>query len=324
MSNEPALWRQILRTNFSNVEKLADFLELTPAQRLLLSKCPTFTLDVPLRLAKKMAKGRLDDPLVRQFLPLLAETQDVPGFELDAVGDQKCRLESKLLKKYSGRALLVTTSACAMHCRYCFRQNFDYVTKRTFIEELEAIRKDVSIHEVILSGGDPLSLDNKILAQLFAEIGLIEHVKRVRFHTRFPIGIPERIDDEFLDLLRNQKCQIWFVTHINHPLEMDVDVCIALKKIQKLGIPILNQSVLLKGVNDSLEVLQQLCETLVNHGIQPYYLHQLDREKGIAHFEVSEVQGKELIERLSEKIAGYGVPKYVREVAGAPGKISLT
>lgn len=321
--DSPSKWRQVLRTNFTHWEKLADFLELNQEQRnTILPKSP-FALNLPLRLAEKIRKGTLEDPILRQFLPTHQESQEVLDFVNDPVGDTLCRRESKLLHKYQGRVLLVCTSACAMHCRYCFRQNFDYNVKDPlFIRELELISKDPSLHEVILSGGDPLSLSDQTLEKLLQEISQIPHVKRIRFHTRFPIGIPERIDEHFLAILKNVTKQIWFVIHTNHPQELDEEIFQALDSIRKLGIIVLNQNVLLRGVNDDVETLKHLCERLVDRGILPYYLHQLDRVKGAAHFEVSEEKGRFLIKEIAKLLPGYAVPKYVRDT-GEPSKTLL-
>lgn len=323
-TTSPAPWRQILRSNFTSWEVLADYLELSQEQQKSILAKAHFPLNLPLRLAKKIAKRTLDDPILRQFLPTIDEEKKHPLFVQDPVGDQACRIKSKLLHKYEGRVLLVCTSACAMHCRYCFRQNFDYdVTNFTFIEELEIIAKDPSIHEVILSGGDPLSLPDRTLQNLLEELAQIPHIRRIRFHTRFPIGIPERIDQQFLSLLSKIPCQIWFIIHTNHARELDEEIFTHLKRLQQLGVVLLNQSVLLRGVNDNVEVLKQLCETLVDHGILPYYLHQLDRVQGAAHFEVSEEEGRYLIQEIAKQLSGYAIPKYVREIAGAPGKTLL-
>lgn len=317
-------WRQILRQNFVRWELLADFLNLTAQQRASILDKPRFPLNLPRRLAQKIAKGTLDDPILRQFLPTIEESKIVTGFGCDPVGDEVFRKGRKLLHKYDGRVLLVCTSACAMHCRYCFRQNFDYeIENNSFIEELEEIQNDPSISEVILSGGDPLSLSNRTLQMLLYQISEIPHIRRIRFHTRFPIGIPERIDNDFIQLLNEVKCQIWFILHSNHPLELDQDVLHHLKKIQKLGIVVMNQSVLLRGVNDDHTTLKQLCEKLADNGIVPYYLHQLDRVAGAAHFEVSEEKGRALIQSLAAELSGYAVPKYVREDSGMPGKTLL-
>jgi EF-P beta-lysylation protein EpmB len=220
--------------------------------------------------------------------------------------------------------LLVTTSACAMHCRYCFRQHFDYEThKKLFEDELNIIRNDTTVNEIILSGGDPLSLDDRILKNLLEGLASIPHVKKVRFHTRFPIGIPERIDQSFLDLLQSIPLQFWFVIHTNHPNELDSDVLNALKSIQKLGIPILNQFVLLRGINDDVDVLAELCSQLADHGIMGYYMHQLDRVEGASHFEVPVEKGKELVKELAKRLPGYAVPRYVQEIAGMPSKTPI-
>ncbi len=324
MQNTPALWRQILRKNFTNWEKLADFLELSEEKRLKILKNPQFSLNLPVRLAQKITKNNLEDPILKQFLPTTEESIINPQFREDPVQDLEFRKESKLLHKYPGRALLICTSACAMHCRYCFRQNFPYETQnKEFAKEIELIRQDSTLNEIILSGGDPLSLDDALLNELLDSLDSFSHVKRIRFHTRFPIGIPERLDEDFLKILRNRRCQLWFIIHTNHPQELDDEVLAALKNVQQMGIPVLNQSVLLKGVNDDLTTQQQLCEKLVDHGILPYYLHQLDRVQGTAHFEVATNQGRQLIQSLTSCLSGYAVPKYVSEIPGFPNKTSL-
>ena len=316
-------WRTILRKNFTRVELLADFLELNEEQRAQLVFKPEFPLQVPLRLAQKMAKGTLNDPLVRQFLPLRQELQLQANFALDPVCDIDFKEEGKILQKYEGRVLLVCTSACAMHCRFCFRQHFPYETSRSFAKELAWIEQDLSIHEVILSGGDPLSLSEETLSELIEGLAKLPHIRRIRFHTRFPIGIPERIDEDFLNLITNTPQQIYFVIHCNHPRELDNDILDRLKALQRLGCIILNQAVLLQGVNDDVHTLKQLCEQLANHGILPYYLHQLDRVQSSTHFEVDEERGRILLGEISKQLPGYAVPKYVREVAGEPHKTPL-
>jgi len=320
----PPLWRQILRQNFTDITLLADFLELNQDQRQNLLARSRFALNLPKRLAYKIAKGTLEDPILKQFLPTANENAAASNFLSDPVGDGLCKKTKKLLHKYQGRVLLLCTSACAMHCRYCFRQHFEYdATNKIFEEELRMIAEDSSISEVILSGGDPLSLDNRILEDLLSRLSLLSHVRSVRFHTRFPMGIPERLDSGFLSLFGKFPFQFWFIIHSNHPNEFDEDIFKALKRVRQLGIPILNQSVLLKGVNDQFSVLFELCSKLVDNGIIPYYLHQLDRVQGAAHFEVSEVEGKELIRRLSDSLPGYAVPRYVKEIPGMPGKTPI-
>lgn len=317
-------WRNILQNNFRSWENLADFLELDSVQRKHLVANPRFALNVPMRLAQKMAKRSLDCPLFKQFLPTVQELANAVNFIDDPVGDAQFRCTSKLLQKYEGRVLLVCTSACAMHCRYCFRQNYDYeVERKGFEQEIAMIKADTSLHEVILSGGDPLSLSNRVLRDLLDQLNAIPHIRRIRFHTRFPIGIPERIDQEFIDMLDQSQAQVWFVIHSNHPDELDEDVLGHLEFLRKRGIVVLNQAVLLQGVNDNLETLYMLCRKLSDHGIIPYYLHQLDRVNGAGHFEVGEEVGKHLIEQLNALLPGYAVPKYVREIAGKKNKTGI-
>jgi EF-P beta-lysylation protein EpmB len=317
-------WKTILRTNIVDAGVLSRFLVLTDDQQRVILSRPKFILNLPMRLAHKIEKGTLDDPILKQFLATVDEVEDTPGFSCDPVADTSFKQTHKLLCKYQGRALILCSSACAMHCRYCFRQNFDYdVTVKGFEEPLKSIASDSTIEEVILSGGDPLSLDDGTLAKLIGQLDSILHVKKLRFHTRFPIGIPERIDQSLLDILAQTRLQVWFCIHTNHPKELDADVLAALKKVQKLGIPVINQSVLLKGVNDDPKTLTELCKLLTDNGILPYYLHQLDRVKGSARFEVPEKDGIALVKEIATRLPGYAVPRYVKEVPGAPGKVFI-
>lgn len=204
-------WKQILRSNFSRLDDLALFLNI-PSEELLNRR--HFPMNVPRRLAEKMEKGNRIDPLFLQFVPTLMEQTSREGFVLDPVADAAFRCSDRMLQKYATRVLFVTTGACAMHCRYCFRQNFDYPTgERSFEKEFQAIEADPSIREVILSGGDPLSLTDNILGAILKRLDAIPHIKAIRFHTRFPIGIPERIDESFLAMLESINAQVWFVIH---------------------------------------------------------------------------------------------------------------
>jgi len=318
------LWRQMQRKTFTDWKKLAAFLELTEELYPKIAEISHFPLNLPYRLATKIQKGSLEDPILKQFLPTPEENVITEGFVLDPVGDTLARKGDKLLHKYEGRALLITTSACAMHCRYCFRRNFPYENQdKSFVEEIAILESDTSLKEIILSGGDPLSLSNELLRSLLTRLSNIEHITKIRFHSRFPIGIPERIDDEFLSILASLSKQIVFIIHTNHARELDEEVIRSLKKIQSLGIPVLNQSVLLKGVNDSYETLKELLEKLTDNGIIPYYLHQLDKAQGTAHFQTSEDQGKKLIKELTKTLPGYAIPRYVKEVAGALSKTPI-
>lgn len=322
-TNGPPLWRAIQRKSFSQVDSLADFLQLDAHLRSQILLHPQFPLQVPLRLAEKMAKRTLDDPLVRQFLPTLQEANHHPHYKPDPVCDAAFIEEGRLLRKYSGRVLLICTGACAMHCRYCFRQNFAYQPPFAFDKELKIIQEDSTIHEVILSGGDPLSLSDEALLQILRPLGNMSHIRRIRFHTRFPIGIPERIDDGFLNLIANIPQQIYFVIHCNHPNELDPYIFDQLKALQRLGCILLNQAVLLKNVNDTPDTQELLAKELADRGILYYYLHQLDKVSGASHFEVEEDKGRALIEEVARRLAGYAIPKYVREVPGEPNKTQL-
>jgi EF-P beta-lysylation protein EpmB len=316
-------WRDILRQNFTDWEKLATFLEWSEKERAEVLPRSHFPLNLPLRLAQKIQKGTLNDPILKQFLPTKQELIVTEGFSPDPLAELE-RKGRKLLHKYQGRALLIATSACAMHCRYCFRQNLDYaVDQQGFEPELEMIRADSTLSEIILSGGDPLSLSNAVLEQLISKLSAIPHIQKIRFHTRFPIGIPERIDDAFIEMLGDARPQIYVVIHTNHPLELDTDVLASLKRLQRLGIPILNHAVLLRGINDDIETHAALCTRLIDNGIRPYYLNQLDRVQGSAHFEVPEHEGLDLISQLRLLLPGYAIPTYAKELPDQPHKTPI-
>lgn len=313
-----SVWKEIQKLNFTNVEKLCHFLELDAAKREKILAHPRFALNLPLRLAQKIKKNSIDDPIFLQFVPLLSENEKKEGFTQDPVKDANFRKARKLLQKYPSRALLIMTSACVMNCRFCFRKAFDYErTKKDFEEELSQISENKTLREIILSGGDPLSLSNEVLKNFIEALSDISHIKRIRFHTRFPIGIPERIDEGFINILQKSRLQTWFMIHTNHPLELDDEV---LSSLKKLKVPLLSQTVLLKGVNDSKETLKSLFEKLVDHGIAPYYLNQLDKVEGSHPFEVSDEEGKKLIEELTREMSGYAIPKFVREIPGRESK----
>ncbi len=316
MAENVPVWRQVQRTNFTRIEPLLDFLELSEESREKVLVRPNFPLNLPLRLASKIEKNSLLDPIFKQFVPLKDELDSSFGV-LEPLEDQSFRTSQKMLQKYAGRALLLTTGACAMHCRFCFRQNFPYETEeKSFENELHYLRENQTIAEVILSGGDPLSLSDGSLASLFNALEKIPHIRRIRFHSRFPIGIPERIDESFLRILETSSKQVIFIIHCNHAKELDDEVIGGLKKIQKLGTPLLNQSVLLKGVNDEEHTLLDLSSALVNIGIIPYYLHLHDPVRGTGHFDVPNERGLELIQFLQKSLSGYGVPHLVREIPG--------
>jgi len=270
------------------------------------------------------------DPLLRQVLPLDAELLETPGYVADPVGDLEALAGQGLLHKYHGRALLVTTGACAIHCRYCFRREFPYgeqhAGRQGFATALKAIRADPSITEVLLSGGDPLTLSDRRLAGLLEGLEAIPHVRRIRVHTRLPVVLPERIDSGFLAVWNSlRRLQRIVVIHANHAQELRdaADVQAALGALQAAGTTLLNQSVLLRGVNDSVAALEELSVVLFESGVLPYYLHVLDPVRGAAHFDVPEDEARQLHAALTARLPGYLVPKLVREVPGAAAKTML-
>ena len=317
-------WKAILRESITRLEDLFLFLELDEKNKKEIFTNKKFPLLLPKRLADKIQKNNLEDPIFRQFVPITSEQNISEQFSCDPVQDILFKKTSHLLHKYSHRVLIVTTQACAMHCRYCFRQNFSYEKNSDFFDELKIIKEDTSLKEVILSGGDPLSLPDDKIKNLITSIEDIDHIKIIRFHTRFLIGIPERVDDEFINILRSCKKQIIFVIHVNHPIELDSVVKESIKKLQLLGIKVLCQTVLLKGVNDDLDTLTKLCWSLIEIGVMPYYLHQLDYVQGAMHFKVEALTGLNLVEQLREILPGYAVFKYVKEIPKEKSKTPLS
>ena len=283
-----------------------------------------FPLFAPLEFIRRMEIGNPRDPLLRQVLPLGEELVDQPGFTTDPVGDLAARSAPGMLHKYRGRALLVTTGACAVHCRYCFRRGYPYSAGPRSLADwqpaLDAIAADSTIEEVLLSGGDPLTIVDSQLATLARRLETIDHLKRLRIHTRLPIVIPQRINAELLEWLRGTRLTPIVVIHVNHPHEIDEAVSHSLARLVDAGIPVLNQSVLLRGVNDDAAALIELSKRLVDLRVMPYYLHQLDRVQGAAHFEVPVGRGIELIDQMRRQLPGYAVPRYVQEIAGDDGK----
>jgi EF-P beta-lysylation protein EpmB len=286
-----------------------------------------FPLRVPRGFVARMRHGDPSDPLLRQVLPVLDEERMVPGFVLDAVGDGAAKAGHGVIRKYRGRALLVATGSCAINCRYCFRRHFPYGEETAaadgWREAVAAIAADPGIDEVILSGGDPLSLSTPKLAELTAALAPIAHLKRLRIHSRLPVVLPERVDDELLAWLAALPWPLAFVIHANHANEFDGEVDAALARLRGAGAALLNQSVLLRGVNDSVDALAALSERAWQAGVLPYYLHQLDRVAGTAHFEIDDTQARALHAALAARLSGYLVPKLVREVAGDSGKRPL-
>ncbi|MDH3978433.1 MAG: EF-P beta-lysylation protein EpmB [Gammaproteobacteria bacterium] len=288
-------------------------------------------IDFPLRVTpeftSRMQRGDPNDPLLRQVLPVSAETEIHKGFRDDPVGDLQSVVSTGMLQKYHGRALLILTGACAIHCRYCFRRTYPYsdgsVTRRELEQTLRQIKSDTTLEEIILSGGDPLMLSNTKLNKVLSELGNIEHLKRIRIHTRIPVVSPGRIDTSLIQALKQCKKPIVVVIHCNHAAEIDDEAGQALIVLGQCTEHLLNQSVLLRGVNDSADALTDLSNALFKYGVLPYYIHQLDQVTGTAHFKVDDHKALQLIKQTAEKLPGYLVPKLVRETAGEKSKRPL-
>ncbi|MCV6637408.1 EF-P beta-lysylation protein EpmB [Candidatus Albibeggiatoa sp. nov. NOAA] len=314
-------WQQLLKQSIRNPQQLAQILELPQSVIDQIAQQPKFPVYVPPPYLNKIAKGDPSDPLLRQVLALKQEQIEVAQFTDDPVGDNAALKTQGVLHKYRGRVLLLATGACAIHCRYCFRQHFEY--KGNTLADTEVIQylaSDTNIHEIILSGGDPLVLSDERLAAFIQTIEQIKHIKRLRIHSRLPIVLPERMTQTLLDCLTKADLQVVLVIHANHPNEIDEQVGEALQNLVKNGISVLNQTVLLKQVNDAADTLIQLSETLFKYQVLPYYLSVLDKVQGAAHFDVPEQQAIQLVNMLREQLPGYLVPKLVREVAGKPYK----
>lgn len=283
-----------------------------------------FPLRVPRAYVARMRRGDRDDPLLRQVLPLAAEDAPVPGYGMDAVGDLDARAATGVLHKYDGRALLVATGSCAVHCRYCFRRHYPYdedtAARNGWRDAIDWLRGNAGVSELILSGGDPWSLATHKLAELTAGLGDIPHLRRLRVHTRLPVVLPARVDEELLAWVRSLPVPLVVVVHANHAAELDADVDAALARLRDAGATLLNQSVLLRGVNDDADALVALSERLIDAGVLPYYLHLLDRVAGTAHFAVDDARGRSLVQEMRERLPGYLVPQLVREVPGAASK----
>ncbi len=321
-------WQQLWRDAVRDPAELLGLLGLEElAGRVAPAAAAQFALRVPRGFVARMRHGDAGDPLLRQVLPLDDEERIVPGFGLDAVGDSAARAGAGVIRKYRGRALLVATGSCAINCRYCFRRHFPYADETAargqWADALAIIAADDSIDEIILSGGDPLSLADGKLTELTDALKRIPHVRRLRIHTRLPVVLPERVDDGLTAWLRDLPWPVTVVIHANHANEFDGDVDAALMRLRDAGCLLLNQAVLLKGVNDSVDALADLCERGHRAGVLPYYLHQLDRVSGAAHFEVDDATALALHRDLATRLSGYLVPKLVREVAGDPGKRPL-
>jgi L-lysine 2,3-aminomutase len=318
-------WRQELAAAVTDPGELLELLGLDPGLLPAARNAARhFGLRVPHSYIARMRRGDPDDPLLRQVLPLATELVPAPDFGPDPVGDLAAARVPGVLAKYHGRALLVTTGACAVHCRYCFRREYPYpagtLTPARLQGAIDTLAADPTLEEVILSGGDPLSLPTRRLAQLTTALDTLPRLRRLRIHTRTPVVLPARVDAALLGWLRALPWRSVVVLHVNHPRELSDEVMRAAAALADAGACLLNQSVLLRGVNDDADTLVELSQRLFDTGIQPYYLHLLDRVSGTAHFDVPEPEARTLQAQLMARLPGYLVPRMVRELAGAPSK----
>ncbi len=325
---QPALWQTELARAVKDPAELLRLLELSDdwlAQARRAAEL--FPLRVPRGFVARMRTGDALDPLLLQVLPLGRELETAAGFSADPVGDLAAMTVPGVLHKYHGRVLLVLTGACAVHCRYCFRRHFPYSEANPAAGQwsaaLDYIRADPSISEVILSGGDPLALNDTRLAELVSQLDAIPHLRRLRIHTRVPVVLPERVDAALLNWMAATRLAVVMVLHVNHANELDGATRAAFAQLEGTGARLYNQSVLLRGINDTVQDLQELSEALFDARVTPYYLHLLDRVGGAAHFEVTQAHAQQLMHEVHTRLPGYLVPRLVREQAAAPYKIPM-
>jgi L-lysine 2,3-aminomutase len=319
----PSRWQADMASAITQPLELVTELGLDPALvGPAVAAGTAFRLRVPRSYVSRIRHGDPNDPLLRQILPIGAELADTAEYTADPLGEHAALRAPGLLQKYKGRALLITTSACAVHCRYCFRREYPYASTR-LTEALEKIARDSSIEEVILSGGDPLSLSDSRLASLTDELQRIPHVRRLRVHTRQPVVLPSRVDAGLTEWLTQLRLPVVFVLHVNHGNEIDAEVRAACGMLRDSGVTLLNQTVLLRGINDDAGVLADLSRALFEAGVLPYYLHVLDHVRGAAHFDVPEERARLIAGQLAAQMPGYLVPRLAREIYGAPAKVTL-
>ncbi len=321
-------WQQLLSHTINDPEQLIKLLEL-PHDYLQGAQTgdAEFSLKVPTPYLNKIKKGDINDPLLRQILPIEAEAQQIPGYVTDPLAEMSANHHEGLIHKYKGRVLIILTGACAINCRYCFRRHFPYqenkLGPKQWQQVLKYLNDDESISEVIFSGGDPLATSDNRLAQMITDLEKIPHLTRLRIHTRLPIVLPQRITPEFTSILENSRFDTVMVLHANHPNEIDNETGRITSQLKSANVTVLNQSVLLKGVNDCVETLKTLSEKLFHAGILPYYLFTLDPVQGAAHFNVDDKQAIQLFGELQTLLPGYLLPKLAREIPERPSKTLL-
>lgn len=313
--------RELLERLGLTADSLGESLDIPPAV------LETFPLRVPRAFVARMQPGDPRDPLLLQVLPLGREGDDTPGFVSDPLREADANTVPGLLHKYHGRALLLVAPHCAVHCRYCFRRHFPYGEntpgRREWDAALTYLAEHEDISEVIYSGGDPLAAPDRLLAWLTGRIATIPHIRRLRIHSRTPVVMPDRVTDELLEWLGGSGLATTLVVHCNHPAEIDPAVTRAMARVRGAGVTLLNQSVLLRGINDDEETLSALSEKLFSAGILPYYMHMLDRVQGVAHFDVPESRARSLVQSMRNRLPGYLVPRLARELPGEGSKTIL-
>ncbi len=324
----PDTWQTLLSQTLESPEALIRYLQLPDS---LLEGADRASLEFAMRIPKpwldRIEKGNPDDPLLRQVLPLSEELNDVPGFIRDPLDEINSNPVDGLIHKYNGRVLVILTSACAINCRYCFRRHFPYAENRLGPQQwqkvLDYIAADASITEVIFSGGDPLVASDARLQQLISDLEQIPHLTRLRIHSRLPVVLPQRITETLTGILKQTRFNVVTVIHSNHPQELDDGVAAAVQRLKQAGVTVLNQAVLLRGVNDHIDTLKLLSETLFDIGVLPYYLFTFDPVKGAAHFDLPDEEAKQLLGQLQDLLPGYLVPKLAREIPGRGAKTLL-
>jgi L-lysine 2,3-aminomutase len=324
---EPIAWQTALKRAIRSGGELCVALNLPRASASPGAESD-FPVFAPWEYVRRMKAGDPRDPLLLQVLAGEQELAPQPEARLDPVGDSQAQRQPGLLHKYDRRVLMITTGACAIHCRYCFRRHYPYDSaprgREGWGRSLQTIAADRSLDEVILSGGDPLTLADSSLAWLTEQIGAIEQIRRLRIHTRVPVVIPQRVNAELLNWVRRSQLAIYFVLHFNHAAEIDGPVSDALRQLRQAGATLLNQAVMLRGVNDTPEAQAALCLSLANAQVIPYYVHQLDPVQGAMHFAVPDAEAVAIMADVQRRLPGYAVPKLVREIAGQPSKTWVT
>lgn len=320
-------WQAVTANTVNDIDTLASLLGIDNTTMHSVVEPNAFKLCVPLPFVSRMRTGDLNDPLLLQVLPLKQEQLEFPGSSTDPLNETHYNVCPGLVHKYHGRVLLTAAVSCPINCRYCFRRHFAYeenrLTPNNWGQALDYIRGDTTIKEVILSGGEPLLLNDRLLCRLLDEIETIDHINHIRIHSRYPIVVPQRLTKALCSRLSKSRCKLALVLHCNHPNEIDKHVKKHLRALVKSPVTLLNQSVLLKDINDNIDTLSALSEKLYDAGVLPYYLHATDPVVGTAHFQVSDDRAQQLALELTQRLPGYLVPTLVREVSNKLAKTRL-